>query len=97
MKRALAFGLSLMLLAVLTQPAPAHELEVQKPEPDHVLYWAARALYPIGDIVNHLLFGPHESNSSESEEALEGRKRVEPKKNFSPRKKHPTQSEEEKR
>ena len=97
MKRALAFGLSLMLLAVSAQPALAHKLEVQDPKPDHVLYWAARALYPIGDIIDHMLFGSHESSSSKSEEALEGRKRVGPKKNFSPRTMHPTQSEEEKR
>ena len=92
-KTAISLGLALALLFVFAHPAVAHQLETTEPEPDHVLYGVARILYPVGDILNHLLFGPHEKEDSTSE-AGEEQKPKKPKYNFSPRKKHPQEREE---
>ncbi len=100
MRTVLGLGISLALLLASAQPANAHKLEVEDPEPDHVLQWVAHALYPIGDIINHLLFGPHDSDSSEGDAAIGSRTDPQPQKpkyNFSPRRKHPQQSREENR
>jgi hypothetical protein len=93
-KTAISLGLALVLLFVFAHPAVSHQLESREPEPDHVLYAVARILYPIGDILNHLLFGPHEKDDSISE-ADEEKEPKKPKTNFSPRKKHPQEKEEE--
>jgi hypothetical protein len=93
-KTALSLGLALVLLFVFAHPAVSHQLESREPEPDHVLYWCARLLYPLGDIVNHLLFGPHEEEGL-ADEAVEEEEPKKPKSNFSPRKKHPQEREEE--
>jgi hypothetical protein len=92
-KTAISLGLALALLFVFAHPAVSHQLETTDPEPDYVLYGVARILYPLGDILNHLLFGPHEKEDSISE-AGEEQEPKKPKYNFSPRKKHPQEREE---
>jgi hypothetical protein len=93
-KKAISLGLAIALMFALAQPAASHQLESREPEPDHVLYAVARILYPLGDIVNHLLFGPHEKEDSASEAAEEPQPKK-PKYNFSPRKKHKQENHEE--
>ena len=98
-KTAISLGLALALLFVFAHPAVSHQLETTDPEPDYVLYGVARILYPLGDILNHLLFGPHEKQDSISKEdsiseAVEEQEPKKPKTNFSPRKKHPQEKEE---
>ena len=91
--RGFCLGLALALLLVFAQPAAAHRLETNDVEPDYLLYGVAIILYPIGDVVNHLLFGPHEKDASTSESADEKARRK-PKQNFSPRKKGRQESSE---
>jgi hypothetical protein len=93
-KTVLSLGLALVLLFVFAHPAVSHQFEPPEPEPDHVLYAVARIFYPLGDIVNHLLFGPHEKEGA-AEELVEGQEPNKPKYNFSPRKKHSEESQEE--
>jgi len=93
-KTATALGLVFVLLFVFACPAAAHHLESVDPEPDHVLYGLALILYPFGDIINHLLFGPHEKAES-SDQASGEHEPKKPKYNFSPRKKHPQETIEE--
>ena len=92
MKTAISLGLALALVFAFAHPAVSHQLETTEPERDHVLYGVARILYPLGDIVNHLLFGPHEKEES-TIEAGEEQEPKKPKYNFSPRKKHPQERE----
>jgi hypothetical protein len=93
-KTVLSIGLALVLLVVFARPACAHQFEPRNPEPDHVLYAIACILYPAGDILNHLLFGPHEKEGL-ADESTEEQTSEKPKYNFSPRKKHPEETKEE--
>ncbi len=96
MKKLIAFGISLMLLVASARPALAHRLESPDVEPDYIVYRFALILYPLGDAIHHFFTGPHERDPSKDvtvgESPEPSRK---PKTNFSPRKKHPQQIEEE--
>ena len=92
--RGLSLGLAFALLLVFAQPAAAHRLKTRDIEPDYVLYGVALILYPIGDALDHVLFGPHEKDAS-TDESLDEKGRRKPRQNFSPRKKRQQEHSEQ--
>jgi len=96
MRTTIALGLSLALVLACARPALSHQIKIE--EPDHVLQIVAVVFYPLGDLLHHLLFGPHKPGESEPRSRLESREDRQSQKtkyNFSPRRKHDRNESEE--
>ncbi len=98
MRTVIALGLSLALVLACARPALSHQIKIE--EPDHVLQVVAVVFYPLGDLLHHLLCGPHKPGESEPRNRLEDREdrqSQKPNYNFSPRTKHDRNESEEDR